>query len=496
MANPISSILIVAILAVVVIVILTGKLNRAVAALGGALLAIAVMLFIEGKGFTSIVGYIVGGNVTSSGGLTGDWVNVQAIFLIIGITIIMQIAQSSGLFQFFAFNIIKFVGKDARRLLITIDLLSVLMAGLLNSLLSCMILIPLIALICNILSIDAKPYILSSGIITKLGATFFSFSSVENILISSSEHIPFTEYFLTIGVIGVILIVPTVTFYYFYYQNKITNPKGGSVEILKQFDAFTFIPNKGLLYKSLTVFIAVIACFVVIPPTLVSPDIIAITGAAVLLLVSKLNASEIFAKVNIQLVFYLLGIFVITGALQDVGVINLIGKGFGAISGGNALATTLVMLWIPAYIASVSDPTAICKIMIPVAGSLAAPLGSGLQRAPFVGLNFACNLGDSLSAMGDNMVVLSLATANKTPCTVKEITIIGFLTANLQLFTLTVIFTFTIQPGVNWVIGVILIAAFFGALAAYMLRQRIVRVIREKAKGKNTPKETTKPVTT
>ncbi len=472
MGQLISSIIVVAVLATVVALILTEKLNRAAASIGGALICFFVVFYIEGQPFDRIVEYMVGN-------AEDKYASIHSLLLIVGMMLIVQVCSQSGLFQFLAFNLIKMTGKSSFRLMVTINLLGILITAIMNNILSVMILVPLIVMICRILDLDAKPFILTMGIAVNLGAALFSISAIENILISAYVPFTFGQFFLTNGIVALALIFPTIILFYYVYKKSWKKIESG-IEILKEFDTWSFIPNKALMYKSLSTLLGVMACFVVIPPDVIPPDIIALIGGIVLVIGSRLNIGEIFAKFDIELVFYLLGIFVISGAMFDVGVLGAIAKGFGDISKGNVLAATLLILWISGYLSGVSDPAAITRIMMPVIKDLG--LGAGSVKA-YSALAFSGVLGDNLTSMGDNMVVVSLSKQHNRPVTPKEITILGFMTVQFQFALLSIFFCFSIDPAVNWPIGLLLIIIFAGTIASYVVIRYVLRMVANKRGG-------------
>jgi Na+/H+ antiporter NhaD/arsenite permease-like protein len=239
----ISGIVVVAVLVIVVVCILTEKVNRAAISIAGAIVCFFLMVFVEGKEFPDIVGYLVGTE-------TDGYSSIQAIILIAGMMLIVQVASQSGLFQFLAFNIIKMTGKSSFRLMVTINLLGIFITSIMNNILSVMILVPLIVMICRILDLDAKPFILTMGIGVNLGAALFSVSAIENILISAYVPFSFGEFFMLNGITIIALMVPTMAFFYFFYCKGWKKIETG-IEILKEFDTWTFIPNRALMYKAL-----------------------------------------------------------------------------------------------------------------------------------------------------------------------------------------------------------------------------------------------------
>ncbi len=466
MAQMISSIIVVAVLVLVVVCILTEKVNRAAISLVGALVCFFIMVFVEGRQFPDIVGYLVGTPAE-------NYSSIHALILIAGMMLIVQVASQSGLFQFLAFNIIKLTGRSSFRLMVTINVLGILITAMMNNILSVMILVPLIVMICRILDLDAKPFILTMGIAVNLGAALFSVSAIENILISAYVPFTFGEFFLMNGLVIIALLFPTMALFYFFYRKSWKKIETG-IEILKEFDTWTFIPNKALMYKASATLVGVMVCFVVIPTDMIPPDIIALVGAVVLVIASRLEAGEIFSKFDTELMFYLLGIFVISGAMSDIGILDELAIGLKALSGGSVLASTVFILWVSGYLAGVSNPTAIANIMMPVIKGMG--LGSG-SRHLYSALAFSCVLGDNLTATGDNMVVVSLSKQNNRPITPKEITILGFTTVQFQFALLSIYYCFSIDPATNWPIGLLIIIILAGAIAAFIAIRYMLRMM-------------------
>ncbi|MEX2683019.1 MAG: SLC13 family permease [Candidatus Sigynarchaeota archaeon] len=472
MAQLISIVIVVAVLATVVVLIVTERLNRAAASVGGALVCFFVVTCIEGKQFSRVIEYIVGNT-------DDNYASIHSLFLIVGMLLIVQVCSQSGLFQFLAFNIIKLTGKNSFRLMVTINLLAIMITAVMNNILSVMILVPLIIMICRILDLDAKPFILTMGISVNLGAALFSISAIENILISTYVPFTFAQFFMTNGIVAMVLILPTMILFYFIYKKSWKKIETG-IEILKEFDTWTFIPNKVLMYKSLFTLLGVMAFFILIPPVVIPPDIIALIGGILLVIISRLNIAEIFEKFDAELVFYLLGIFIISGAMYDVEILGTVAASFSSISGGNVLATTILVLWVSGYLAGVSDPAAITRIMMPVINHLG--LGEA-SRSVYSALAFSTVLGDNLTAMGDNMVVVSLSKQHNRPVTPREIMRLGFTTVQFQFALLSIYFCFTIDPAVNWLVGLLLIIIVAGFIASFIVIRYLVHLFTIKRRG-------------
>jgi Na+/H+ antiporter NhaD/arsenite permease-like protein len=476
MVHVTSAVIVLAVFIIVVGLVTTERINRAASAITGAVACIFVMYFIEGKQFIQVVGYIFGATESppNSGQLVGNWEGLHALVLIIAMMLILQVCRQSGLFQYVAFSIVKVTGRDPVRLLVTICLVSVAITSVMNNTIAVMIMVPLIVMMGRILDIDTKPYILCTGIVVSLGALFLPVSHVVNILIFTHEGIPFDEFFLNAGMVGIALVAPTIVLFYFVYRKRLAIPARGT-DVLKAFDTWSLVPDRKVMYRSLAVLVGVLVCFFLNLNTFLPADTIALAAAILLLVITRVNAEEVISKIDIQLVFYLVGIFVITGSMNDLGVMNVIAQFFAGIGFGNSYFTYLAMLWIPGIMSGFTEPTAITKLMIPVVNNVATSTGIG-SKSLFFTMNEGVVLGDNLTVFGTNILVVNLSKQYGHPITAKEITKIGFFTVILQFFILSAVYAFIIEPRLNWPIGMALLLGAGVVLALYLAIKRPAEV--------------------
>ncbi len=411
----------------VIILIVTDKLNRAIAALFGAVITYFVLILIEGKDFTLIMDLLFG---TQADG----YINLHSLILIISMMIIVIVAHEAGLFQFISIMFIKYSKGKPIPLLIGLCTITVFISALLNNILTVIILIPLTITMSRILNIDPSPYILTEAVLVNIGGTMFSISSIPNILIAAYAKISFLEFFLNVGIFSLIIFVFTVIFFVFLYKNSLRIPEE-SAKILREFNVWNFVQNKKLLYESMCALIVVFVLFILFPSSVITPDMIALTVAIVLVIISRLNPKDVISKVDLELIFYLLGIFVITGAFDILGITQLLGSFLSLVSGGS-FVQLIFILWISAILSSMIDNIPITQVLIPVIGEM--PVGMGNQK--FYSLAIGANWGDNLTPLGDNILVVNLAEKHKRPISFKQFFKIGFTTTVYQLTVMTLIF--------------------------------------------------------
>ncbi len=414
---------------------MTEKMNRAILAISGALITYFVLIFIEQRDFSLIVGLLFG---------TQDdkYVNLHSLMLIVGIMFIVHISDEIGTFQFLAVIAIKMSKGKPIPLMIILCIVSAVFSSILNNILAVMILIPLTITISRVLNVSPTPYILTQAIMVNIGGTFFPISSIPNILITREVGISFPDYFLGIGIFSIVTFAFTILLFVAVYKNELSIPKDKAINILLyDFDIWNVVQSRRLLYASLGALIVLMISLFAIPEEILSPDAIALSIAMVLTIFSRLDAKEIIKKFDFELIFYLLGIFIITGGLEVAGVTDLMNNVFKNIGGGNEFFQLIIIMWVAAFSSSLIDNVPITKVFIPIVKGMAGNTSSLTNRRYFYSLSLGANWGDNLTPLGDNILVLNIAKENNRPISIKTFWKLGFVTTIYQLLLATLYFT-------------------------------------------------------
>lgn len=462
------------------ILILTEKINRVIVAISGALITYYTIIYIDGKDFSVIVGMLFGTP-------TDGFVNLRSLILIIGIMIIIEIADESGLFQLVAAYVIKRSNGNPVQLMIIFCFLAVISSAILNNIVTVMMLIPLTIMISRILNTNPTPYILTQAVLVNIGGTIFSISSIPNILITTESNISFSEFFLNIGIFSFIVVCLTIPFFLFLYKSQLTYPDENLVEILHEFDVWNVVQSKGLFFTSLVSIITLILAFFFIPTNILPPDIIAISLAMILVFIThfqKVDEDAILKKLDYQLLLYLLGIFVIAGGLEETGVIATLGLYLNNLGGHlNPLLQILFIMWISAILSSLIDNIPITKVLIPVVHDFIPSTITGESaKRYYYGLSIGANWGDNLTPLGDNILVVNISAKNKRPIKIMDFWRLGFVTTIYQLVLATIYFTLLFDQVLGLII-ILIVVVIIGSF--WLLSYRIKGISEFKNKFRN-----------
>jgi len=436
----------------VIILIITEKLNRAVATLSGAIIVYFVLIFIEKLDFKIIFELLFSSEEEG-------FVNLHSLILILGMMFIIQISNEAGVFQFLALNLIKISKGKPIYLMSIFCLITILISAILNNILTVIILIPLTITVSRILNINPSPYILTQAILVNIGGTFFTISSIPNILITSYAQISFIDFFLNVGIISLLIFVCTLVFFIFIFKKELVIPKEG-IAILKEFNVWNFVPDKKLLIKSLFALTILFVFFILIPSSVITSDIIALSIAIVLIIISRIDPKQIISKIDFELILYLLGIFIIAGGLEVLGIVQFLGEIMSNISGGDIFIQLIIILWFSSFLSSCIDNIPITKVLVPVIGTITQVYPSAFKNQFYYSLAIGANWGDNLTPLGDNILVIQIAEQNKRPISFKQFFKIGFITTLYQLIIISIYFTLIFRFSIGIIIVLTIILTF------------------------------------
>ena len=223
--NP--QILATSILVISYIILFTEKLNRAVVALLGA----SVMIFT--------------GILTQSSALAG--IDFNTISLLIGMMIIVGIAEKSGMFQYVAIKSAKLVKASPRGLLIMLSIVTAIFSALLDNVTTVLLIVPVTFQITRNLKINPYPFLILEIFASNIGGTATLIGDPPNILIGSALNLSFMDFVKELTLIVVITMVVLIAVFDFVFGRRMTASQTDKAKIMKMTALQTIICYINLL---------------------------------------------------------------------------------------------------------------------------------------------------------------------------------------------------------------------------------------------------------
>jgi Na+/H+ antiporter NhaD/arsenite permease-like protein len=168
----------------------------------------------------------------------------------------------------------------------------------------------------------------------------------------------------------------------------------------------------------------VLAAFVFAGPLHLEPATIALTGAAVLMLLDNWkhrgakqadNVHSTFADVEWTTIFFFIGLFVVVHAVEASGLLALAAGKLVTLTGGNLAMAGAIILWVSAVLSALLDNIPFVATMIPLIKGMAPAYGGPSAIAPLwwcLSLGACLGGNGTLTGASANLAVAGIAERN------------------------------------------------------------------------------------
>jgi len=308
-------------------------------------------------------------------------------------------------------------------------------SALLDNVTTVLLIVPVTFLVCDRLGLRPVPYLIAEVLASNIGGAATLIGDPPNIIIASRAGLSFNDFLINLAPIVVVLVIVFVVVCRWLFRDAFVADEARGAEVMKLSEREA-IRDHRLLVQSLVVLALVMTGFVLHTALHVLPSVVALVGAGVLVVVSRIGAQEAIADVEWETLVFFMGLFVMVGALVETGVIEIASRALADASGGNLLLTSLVLLVASAVLSGVVDNIPFVATMAPIVADLIVDEGGSAQaQSLWWSLALGADLGGNATAVGAsaNVVVLGLAARNGTPISFWTFTRYGAIVAALTI---------------------------------------------------------------
>ncbi len=372
-----------------------------------------------------------------------EHLDLDTIFLLIGMMIIVNTAKESGLFEFIAIKTAKFARGSPMKVLILFSVVTALVSSVLDNVTTVLLFTPMLLYITRLMDVNPVPFLLAEIFASNIGGTATLIGDPPNIMIGSAAKLSFNEFLVNMGPIAAVDLLVSLGIIYFAYRSamKVSETKRERINTtigeLREVDA---IRDYVLFRKSLITILAVVGLFFIHDRLGIEPAVVALLGASALLLWSRSEPEEILERIEWTAIFFFVGLFILVGSLVETGVIQRTAEWImGYI--GNTGEALVIITWFSALASAIVDNIPLTAAMIP----LIKAMGSTMNVYPlWWALSLGACLGGNGTAIGAsaNVVVIGIAAREGV-----RISFMDFLKVGIAIMVGTV----AIGMGILWV---------------------------------------------
>ncbi|MHA2073455.1 MAG: SLC13 family permease [Candidatus Hodarchaeales archaeon] len=404
--DSLTELLVIIIFALTLLLIIFERVHKTLAAMMGAGLALLIAIIPDSEGEVLIpdVEHLL------------ELLEVDLLLVIIGITLMVGVARTTGIFDYIAIVVLKKSGDNQYKLLFALCILTLIFSALLDAYMAILLIGSITIVGCDALNINPKPFILGEAIFANLGGTMTRIASPPNLIIGGHFDIGFVEFFILTAPFVLITGILTYIFWVFLYRKDFSKKiSRRNYEEILLIDERTVINNPrdfniAIIVLILTVFSFAIASFL---PFKIELGYIAIAGGFVMLGFIGESVDQALEKVEWSLVFFMIGLLTVVGVAEKVGILEILAAPIEFFFEINLLGGIIALQWINALASAVLDNIPVASVMTSVMDSLLENYPA-LQFNPFlVSVVIGTNLGGNITPIGSASTVQAVSSLNR-----------------------------------------------------------------------------------
>ncbi|MFZ3079704.1 MAG: ArsB/NhaD family transporter [Bellilinea sp.] len=394
------SILTTLIFIICLVLIFTDKLNRAIAAMGGAILMVVLGL---AMGFYSEEEAVAA-------------VDTNTLGLLLGMMILVALLEPTGFFQYLAVWVARLSKGRPMRLLVLLGVVTSVVSMFLDNVTTVVLIAPVTILICEILGLSPQPFLISEALLSDTAGVSTLVGDPPNVLIASAANLSFMD-FLThaLPIVVVVWLIALMVIRLLFKKELAVIPE--NADAVLEFNPNEALKDRKTAIKVLIVIGGAILLFLFEEFLHIRPSLIALGAAAAGLIVVQPDINALLKRVEWDVLLFFGALFVMVGGMEQAGVMgglsSLITKG-GSLP---PVVLGLILLWVVAIASAFIDNIPITIALIPVVLDLAA---AGINPNPlWWALAFGAGFGGNGTIIGStaNVVVASLSERTRHPIT-------------------------------------------------------------------------------
>ena len=331
-----------------------------------------------------------------------DW---NVIFLLAAMMTIVSIMIPTGGFNWMAYKLAAMSRGRLYLMLVLLGTAVTVLSLLLDNVTTVVIFGPLIILIARAQKISPIPYLLAAALLSDTGGIATLVGDPPNIMIGSAADISFNNFVYHMGPITLVSWLAVVVMLKFLFRKELAQkPADVTLEVVE-------IKDPRLWRGSIAILCIMVVFFILHNALHWEPWFVAVLGMTGLIFVSrKLIMDRALEHVEITLLIFFLGLFMIVGGVEESHFLQWVGSFITPFVESDLLMATIILMWVAAFLSAAIDNIPFTAAMIVIIQGMEQ---QGINVAP---LWWALAMGAGLGGNGTHIG----STANVFIVTISE----------------------------------------------------------------------------
>lgn len=344
-------------------------------------------------------------------------IDLNVIFLLAGMMIIANMMTSTGIFEWLAIRSAQLVHANPIWIMTMLCAITAVGSSLFDNVTTVVIVAPVTIFVAQTLRINPVPLLIGEVLASNIGGTSTLIGDPPNILIGSYADIDFLTFLTNVAPVAIISLLVFLIGIRWLVRGQL-NTTSETREALMRMDTSKLITDHRTLRITSIVLSFVMLAFLLQGWIGYEPAAVALMGAAILLVITRKDTHDVLAGIEWSTLFFFVGLFMVVGGLEEVGVLQNIGVWATDLTGDSAGASLLMILWMSALLSGVVDNIPYTATMLPIVDEFVQGSNGSVDANSFWwALAIGADMGGNLTiiAASANVLVANLATREGYP---------------------------------------------------------------------------------
>nr|WP_307775068.1 ArsB/NhaD family transporter [uncultured Cetobacterium sp.] len=350
---------------------------------------------------------------------------LEILFLLIGMMIIVHLISETGVFQWFAISLAKFVRGEPFLLIVLLSIVTAICSAFLDNVTTILLMAPISILLAGELKLDPFPFVITEIMAANIGGAATLIGDPTQLIIGHESGLGFNDFLMNTAPVSIIAMIILIVNVYFFYGRHFHVSRELKARILEM-NPSRSLKNKKLLKEAGVIFSLVIIGFILNNFINKGLAIIALTGAVSLCIIDKRKPEQIFKHVEWDTLFFFIGLFMLVLGIEEINLIDMIGQKMINLTQGDFTFATLSVMSLSALFTSVIGNVANAATVSKIINVMLPEFQSFDTEAFWWALSFGSCLGGNFTILGSATNVVACGVAGKSGCKISFVKFLKF----------------------------------------------------------------------
>ena len=350
-------------------------------------------------------------------------IDMNVIFLLMGMMIIVGILKHTGIFQWSAYKCYQLSRGNIFLLVVILMSFTAVSSAFLDNVTTMLLLTPVTIEIAVSIGVVPLALLIPEILASNIGGTATLIGDPPNIMIGSFAGLTFMEFVENLAPVCVVVMVVLFVYTKLVFGKELNKAKVENVqEFIDHLREEYKITDSTLLGVGLIIIAIVIFLFLTHGIWHMEVSIAALFGASLLfsfgLLTKKVNMLELIEKdIEWTTLLFFMFLFMLVGGVEEAGMLDIVADWVLALSQGNLIFSICLVLWVSAIMSAFVDNIPFTATMLPIVAYLTQVIPGAESGVLWWALAFGACFGGNGTMIGAsaNVVTLGISEAAGHP---------------------------------------------------------------------------------